>query len=163
VSGAPADFVNIHATALCLGAAGAPFGAPAGAGVLLLGDSGSGKSDVALRLIAAGAQLISDDRTILTRRGDVIYAQAPDTIAGLIEARGVGILRFQPAAPSPVLLAVRLAEGAPQRLPEAAVFRAEGLSDAPAIPLITLPAFEAATPAKIAAAAAAAARKTLFS
>ncbi len=158
-----APIINIHATAVRLGAAGKPFGAPEAAGVLLLGPSGSGKSDLALRLIACGAQLISDDRTLLSLKGDAIYAQAPETIAGLLEARGVGILKLDPAPPTAIVLAVRLIAGTPERMPEEAVFRAEGLANAPAIALIALPAFEAATPAKIAAAAAAAARKSLFS
>ena len=57
--------------------------------VLLRGPSGSGKSDLALRLIDAGARLIADDQTELVRAGKAVIASAPARIAGLIEARGM--------------------------------------------------------------------------
>src|SRR5690242_6204798 len=59
-------------------------------GVLLRGPSGSGKSDLALRLIDAGARLVADDQTRLLRVADRIIASAPPTIAGFIEVRGIG-------------------------------------------------------------------------
>ena len=152
--------MNVHATSVRLAKAASSFGGAPEAAVLLLGDAGSGKSDVALRLIAMGAELIADDRTLLSVQEGRLIARAPQTIHGLLEARGVGILRLVPAPPSPVALAVRFTDDVP-RLPEAAFFRAEGLDGAPAVPLLLLSAFEASTPAKIAAAAAAA--KTLFS
>src|SRR5258708_9931888 len=62
--------------------------------VLLRGPSGSGKSDLALRLIEAGARLIADDQTVLVRQGEVVIAGPPARIAGLIEARGVGIVKL---------------------------------------------------------------------
>jgi len=58
--------------------------------VLLRGDSGVGKSDVALRLMERGALLLSDDRTALDVRDDILWASAPPSIAGLMEVRGVG-------------------------------------------------------------------------
>ena len=61
--------------------------------VLLRGPSGSGKSDLALRLIAAGGRLVSDDQTHLARRGRSLVATSPPALAGMIEARGVGIVR----------------------------------------------------------------------
>ena len=63
--------------------------------VLLRGPSGSGKSDLALRLIEAGGRLVSDDQTHLARRGRSLVATPPPTLAGMIEARGVGIVRLQ--------------------------------------------------------------------
>jgi HPr kinase/phosphorylase len=60
-----------------------------GAGVLILGASGAGKSGLALRMIALGALLVSDDQVLLERCGDVLVARAPETLSGLIEARGV--------------------------------------------------------------------------
>src|SRR5262249_17182269 len=125
--------INIHATSIRLGAAVAPFGGLPQAAVLLLGESGSGKSDVALRLIAMGAQLIADDRTLLSVDDGMLMAHPPKTIEGFIEARGVGILRLPSAPRSPVFLAVRLTDAAPPRLPEAAFFHAEGLSGAPPV------------------------------
>ena len=77
--GAPAmtRSVNIHATCVRLGRAGAAFGAPPDAGVLLLGKSGAGKSDLALRLIALGATLVADDRTELYLWQRKLYARPP--------------------------------------------------------------------------------------
>jgi serine kinase of HPr protein (carbohydrate metabolism regulator) len=62
--------------------------------VLLRGPSGSGKSDLALRLIEAGGRLVSDDQTHLARRGRSLIATPPPALAGMIEARGVGIVRL---------------------------------------------------------------------
>jgi len=61
-------------------------------GVLLRGPSGSGKSDLALRLINDGAVLIADDRTALTQRDGAVIAQCPVSIAGKLEVRGIGIV-----------------------------------------------------------------------
>src|SRR5580658_5234693 len=72
----------VHATAVAIGARA----------VLLRGPSGSGKSDLALRLIDAGARLVADDRCQLSREADAIVVRAPAAIAGLIEVRGIGIL-----------------------------------------------------------------------
>ena len=62
--------------------------------VLLRGPSGAGKSDLALRLIEAGGRLVSDDQTHLARRGRSLIATPPPALAGLVEARGVGIVRL---------------------------------------------------------------------
>ena len=62
--------------------------------VLLRGPSGSGKSDLALRLIRQGAALLSDDYVSLREEDGAIVAHPPETIAGLIEVRGLGILRL---------------------------------------------------------------------
>ncbi len=63
-------------------------------GVLLCGPSGSGKSDLALRLVDGGARLVADDRVDLERRGKAIWATAPGKIAGLLEVRGIGIVQL---------------------------------------------------------------------
>ena len=67
----------VHASCVALG----------GRGVLILGGSGAGKSGLALQLMAYGAALVSDDRTILSNRDGALQAAAPDTIRGRIEAR----------------------------------------------------------------------------
>ena len=67
--------------------------AVAGRGLLIRGASGSGKSGLALQLMALGADLVADDRTVVTRRGGTLWLSAPDPIRGLIEARGLGLLR----------------------------------------------------------------------
>lgn len=98
-----------HATCVCVdGRAG-----------LILGASGSGKSSLALQLAALGAQLVADDRTLLTRTDGGLVASAPTTsFAGCIEARGVGILRLPHVASAPVVLVVDLDQSEDQRLPE---------------------------------------------
>ena len=73
----------IHASAVRL----------SGRGILLLGSSSSGKSDLALRLIDAGAVLIADDQVRLSLAGDRLHAGPPKCLAGLIELRGMGIMR----------------------------------------------------------------------
>ena len=61
--------------------------------VLIRGASGAGKSALALQLMSFGADLVADDRTELVRHGEMLVARAPDPIFGLIEARGLGILK----------------------------------------------------------------------
>ena len=89
-----------------------------GRGCLIIGPSGSGKSSLALRLIALGAVLVADDRTIVTLRGERLLASAPHAIASLIEARGVGLLRVPLAPPTELHLVVDLSTPAAPRLPE---------------------------------------------
>jgi serine kinase of HPr protein (carbohydrate metabolism regulator) len=149
--------VNIHATCVRVARASRMFGAPEGAGVLLLGESGAGKSDLALRLIGRGAELVADDRTELYIRRGQLMARAPKTLAGLIEVRGVGIIEIVPAGPTSVSLVVDLSVSV-KRMP---VYR----SFAPPKPLtlpqqarpkrIILCAFEASAPDKVLAAVAA--------
>src|SRR5690242_14502565 len=77
-----------------------------GRAVLITGPSGSGKSDLTLRLFDRGFQLVSDDRTILKRDGERIIASAPPTIAGKLEVRGLGIVDVTHADNIPVALVV---------------------------------------------------------
>ncbi|MDP2372659.1 HPr kinase/phosphorylase [Reyranella sp.] len=63
-------------------------------GVLLRGPSGAGKSDLALRLIEADGRLVADDQTRITRNGRTLLAAAPAALAGLIEVRGIGIVKL---------------------------------------------------------------------
>lgn len=86
-----------------------------GRAVLLLGPPGSGKSDLALRLVAAGWQLVADDRVVLMPGDDGLIASAPARLAGLIEVRGVGIVR-QATCSASVALALDLGRP-PERLP----------------------------------------------
>jgi hypothetical protein len=149
--------VNIHATCIRLGKAGAAFGAPPGAGILLLGPSGSGKSDLALRLMAAGAELVADDRTDLYLSRGVLYARAPARIAGLLEVRGVGIVTLPYARQVAVALVAQLGKAVP-RLPSHRRFRVPAALRLPldaSPPVISLRPFEASAPAKLAVAAAA--------
>src|SRR5437588_11941311 len=92
------DRVLMHGTAVAID----------GRAVLLRGASGAGKSDLGLRLIDAGARLVADDQSELLRRGDSLIVRAPATIAGLIEVRGIGIVRLAALAEAPVALIVDL-------------------------------------------------------
>ncbi|WP_294221792.1 HPr kinase/phosphorylase [uncultured Shimia sp.] len=88
-----------------------------GRAVLICGASGRGKSGLALQLMAYGAQLVADDQTIVRQNGEQLLASAPDTTSGLIEARGVGILRAFPVKGVPLHLVVDLDQVEGQRLP----------------------------------------------
>jgi serine kinase of HPr protein (carbohydrate metabolism regulator) len=145
--------VNIHATCIRLDGAAKPFAAPRSAGVLLLGRSGAGKSDLALRLIAMGAKLVSDDRTDLFLQASHLFARAPANIKGLIEVRGLGIVALPAAAKARVALAVTL-ERPKTRLPRREFYQPPGRLPV-RIPLLRLPPFEASTPEKIVLAVAA--------
>jgi HPr kinase/phosphorylase len=117
-----------------------------GEAVLLRGPPGAGKSDLALRLIDGGARLIADDQATLQRADNRILVRAPAAIAGLIEVRGVGILRVDPVDEAPLALIVDLVPAAAiERLPDDRFEAVLGL----AIPLIALAPFEASATAKL--------------
>ncbi len=118
-----------------------------GAGVLIRGPSGSGKSDLALRLIDAGASLVADDRVDLRRDGDGLVASAPTEIAGMLEIRGLGIIRLQTASQQTrVEMVVDLMpRESVERLPEPAHCTCLGIS----LPVLGLAPFEASAPAKV--------------
>jgi serine kinase of HPr protein (carbohydrate metabolism regulator) len=125
---------QIHGTALAI----------AGEGLLLLGGPGSGKSDLALRLIDRGAVLVADDRVDLSVEARRLHAAPPAALAGRIEMRGVGIVE-RPFLPQvPLRLAVHLGQTA-ERLPTARV--SEWL--AVPLPVLFLPAFEPSAPLKV--------------
>jgi serine kinase of HPr protein (carbohydrate metabolism regulator) len=128
---------TIHATAVSIG----------GRAVLLAGPPGSGKSDLALRLIDRGAVLIADDRVVVVRDGAAVLASPPATLAGLIEVRGVGIVAAPHVAGVPVALVVDLA-AAPERLPAPATRDVAGV----AVPAVALAPFEASAALKVEAA-----------
>lgn len=87
-----------------------------GKGLLIRGAAGSGKSSLALELMALGATLVADDRTILTPAGSQVLLSAPSAIAGMIEARGLGLLRAE-ATQAPLSAVVDLDEIETERLP----------------------------------------------
>lgn len=99
--------IRVHATCVARG----------GRAVLLFGPPGSGKSDLALRLIDRGWALVADDQVELTLDGGLLHAAPPVTIAGRIEMRGVGIVGRAHLSAVPVVLAFDLV-AMPERLPE---------------------------------------------
>jgi serine kinase of HPr protein (carbohydrate metabolism regulator) len=116
-----------------------------GRAVLIAGSSGSGKSDLSLRLIDRGFSLVSDDQTVVQKRGDRLHASPPATISGKIEIRGLGIIDMPFLADVPVALVVELT-GDIQRLPDDSRQRMIcGVS----VPLISVDALTASAPAKI--------------
>ncbi|MEV8467098.1 HPr kinase/phosphatase C-terminal domain-containing protein [Fluviibacterium sp. DFM31] len=91
-----------------------------GVAVMIEGPSGSGKSALGLELMAHGAELVADDRTLLERDGDRVLASAPPTLPARIEARGVGLLPARLAGPTPLRLVVRMVPVETARLPQPA-------------------------------------------
>ena len=89
----------------------------AGKAVVFTGQSGSGKSGMALEMMALGGVLVSDDRTVVSLEQGQVYASAPVAIKGFIEARGVGILSAQSVGPVAVSLVVDMSMLETARLP----------------------------------------------
>jgi serine kinase of HPr protein (carbohydrate metabolism regulator) len=133
--------VNIHATCVVL----------QNFGVLLLGKSGAGKSDLALRLIAdRGARLVADDRVDITVKDGKIQASAPQILQGLLEVRGVGIIKTDFVPSAEIKLVVELVSSSTniERMPEPSLYQIQDVS----IPKICLNPFEISATAKILAA-----------
>lgn len=147
----PSPQANIHASCVAIGTQG----------VLLVGKSGTGKSDLALRLIDVGARLVADDRTILFVAKGALHARAPESIKGLLEIRGLGIVAFPVRPVVKVALVVRLGRE-DARLPGLRLYHIPApLKGAKGVPEIALNARFASTPAKIRAALAAFSRGLL--
>jgi hypothetical protein len=112
-------------------------------GVLIEGPSGAGKSDLALRALALGFRLVADDRTLVWTSGGALYGRAPDSLAGLMEVRGLGVLPQPALRMSQIALCVR--DGLSERLPDPSWVNYVGLN----VPLMILPLLESSTPAKL--------------
>ncbi|MFN4140783.1 HPr kinase/phosphorylase [Aestuariivirga sp.] len=141
----------IHGTCLALGEDG----------VLLLGNPGSGKSDLALRLIdgegfglsavSRRAMLVADDQVAVRRAGTALIASAPAALSGKLEIRGLGIAELPARKEAVLRLAVRLTPAAEiERMPDVARARMEILGAA--IPLVLIDPSQASAPARIRAA-----------
>jgi HPr kinase/phosphorylase len=127
---------NIHATAVILD----------GRGVLIMGPSGAGKTDLAIRLIEAGGTLIADDRTLVRRKAGRVVARAPESIAGKIELRGYGILDVAHEGQAEIDLVIDLKPGRDiERMPEPA----ERVIDGVPLRLVELDGSEVSAVAKV--------------
>jgi serine kinase of HPr protein (carbohydrate metabolism regulator) len=116
-------------------------------GVLIEGPSGAGKSDLALRLIETGFRLVADDRVLIWESGGQTWGRAPDSLHGLMESRGLGVLPCSALAFAPIVLAVRCAASAEavERFPD------KETCDLPGgmVPIRSLWPFDPAAPAKL--------------
>jgi HPr kinase/phosphorylase len=128
--------IRVHGTAIALGSDG----------ILLRGPSGAGKSDFALRLIDQGARLVADDQIELRREGGEITMSAPETIAGQIEVRGLGIVALPSVVSAPLRLVVDLM---PSQEIERMPLPRESSFLGCAVPAVALAPFEASAPAKL--------------
>lgn len=126
--------LTVHATTIAID----------GRGVLLRGRPGSGKSDLALRLIEDGAELVADDQTALSAEGGQVIASAPAALSGLLEVRGVGIVTL-PYRESVALSLLADLDAKPVRLPEATDDTISGIR----LPRVAVAPFEASAPAKL--------------
>jgi serine kinase of HPr protein (carbohydrate metabolism regulator) len=112
-------------------------------GVLVEGPPGAGKSDLALRALNEGFTLVADDRVLLWAVEGRLFGRAPDTLAGLLEVRGLDVVRLDALPFAEIALIARC--GTPQRIPEPASAALLGISR----PLIEIDPKEASAPAKL--------------
>ena len=127
---------QIHGTCVALG----------DAGVVLRGPPGSGKSDLALRLIDGGARLVADDWVMIEAAADGLFASAPPPISGMIEVRGLGLARVPSLERARVAVVIDLVAAAEiERLPEPATCELLGVK----LPQFRLDPFAASACAKV--------------
>jgi serine kinase of HPr protein (carbohydrate metabolism regulator) len=112
-------------------------------GVLIEGPAGSGKSDLALRCADAGFRLVADDRVELWVSAGRLFGRAPEALSGLVEVRGLDVVRTEVLPLVEVALVARA--GAPERIPEPQSAEILGVR----LPLIEVAPFEASAPVKL--------------
>jgi serine kinase of HPr protein (carbohydrate metabolism regulator) len=116
-------------------------------GALIEGPSGIGKSDLALRALDQGFRLVADDRVVTFTAGGRLYGKPHETLAGLIEVRGLGVMTAAALPFAQIVLVIRCVHGpeAVERLPEPRFETLTGVS----VPVFDLWPREPAAPAKI--------------
>lgn len=125
---------HVHATAVCVG----------DTGVLILGPPGSGKTDLALRLMDDGAVLVADDQIIIERQEAKLMAMCPATIAGLMEIKGIGIVSVAHRPQAEIHVVVELVTEE-EAVPEPAFLMVEGVR----VRCVRLCPFNSAAAAKV--------------
>jgi HPr kinase/phosphorylase len=129
----------LHGTSVAIG----------GQGVLILGQPGAGKSDLALRLIDEGGALVADDQVLLSIRDGFVMASAPEPLQGFIEIRGIGIVSMNHVRETPLSIVVELQEKARiERMPEPETHDILGIL----LPLFRIDPAASSSPARIRAA-----------
>ena len=129
---------NIYATCINLNSKG----------VLILGPSGSGKSDLALRLMTLfSAKLVSDDRTEVQNDNGCLEANAPEILKGLLEVRGVGVIKAEYLEKTKIDVVLKLTSEKIERMPECKEYEIEGVK----LPLFYINPFEVSAPSKVVA------------
>ena len=123
------DTVLLHASCVSIN----------GNGVLILGPAGSGKSSLALNLIALGAELVADDQTLVRREHSDLIAHCPETISHLIEARGLGFLTPPSCDKAALTHVVDLSQVQTQRVPVCEDYELFGIT----LPLFRRPPLDA--------------------
>lgn len=116
-----------------------------GRAVMLMGPSGSGKSDLALRLIDRGAMLVSDDYTVISRVEGLLHASSPGRLTGKIEVRSIGIITVEHRSEVPVSLILDLA-ASPDRMPD--VLKRKEIAGV-SVPILPLFPWEVGAPIKV--------------
>ena len=130
------DVEQIHATCVAI----------SGIGVLLRGVSGSGKSDLALRLIDDGAELVADDYVMLHIQNGTLTGFAPETLQGLLEVRGIGVLEVPWRANVKIWAVIDLVDNSQiDRMPEPDMAALVGLE----VPHFQLDPWSLSAPAKV--------------
>lgn len=131
--------MNIHASCVCI----------KNKGILILGSSGSGKSDLCLRLIAEfGAMLVADDRVELQVSGNCVKAKAPQNLKNLLEVRGIGIIKLKAKRTTKISAVFELTTSKTERMPDDMTYNLCGIQK----PLYKINPFEPSAPAKVLAA-----------
>lgn len=117
-------------------------------GALITGASGVGKSDLMLRALDLGLRLVADDRTLVWASGDRLFGRAPETICGMFEARGLGVVPVPALGVSEIrlIIACQPSDTPVERLPDES--DSEVISGV-RLARICIHAFEASAPAKL--------------
>ena len=129
------DSVTVHASAVCID----------NHGILIIGESGLGKSDLALRLIDRGAVLVSDDQVEMQRREDSLWLSPPPSIEGKLEVRSLGVVELSPVGDIELALTVDLKQSTERYPMDSQTKSWLGLD----VPMINLDAKESSAPIKV--------------